>query len=303
MGTQFWWIFDALVIIVAAAFIYSNAKRGMTKVLVMSLGYLVVSVVASFLSAAIAPTLYEVMAKESVITSIQDVNRLTDFSRIFSDAINMKQYGTNMNKAEVHFVLENSIDQNFDMMLYHKINEKCEYEVDTFEAFHENLEEAFLIEYGAKLEEYLPVYVRRSFEAAYAEDPDLMYRMIRMFYQESHTATEIAEYIEEQFAREPSEEVYRIFVFLAIFSLIMVFVAFIASMLEYRLVFNVTRVKDHVLGGLLGIIEACVMLVLLTQVIQLIVMLGGGSLLCFNEETIEASYLFRPLYTSLNRLL
>ena len=45
------------------------------------------------------------------------------------------------------------------------------------------------------------------------------------------------------------------------------------------------------------------MLILLTLLVRLLVMLGGGDLLCFNEPTIRASKIFSFLYNHLDFIL
>ena len=57
------------------------------------------------------------------------------------------------------------------------------------------------------------------------------------------------------------------------------------------------------MGAVLGILESCAMIILLTMAVRLLVQLGGGEFFCFNDEAIEKTMVFRTLYNSLGSVL
>lgn len=303
MTTQFWWIFDVLVLVVAIYFIYSNAKRGMTKVLVMCIGYIVATVVSSVLSAVSASTLYEILARDSNLEAIEEMNREFDAAQVLADTINDQRYGVTLEKSTVEAFLLPPDTADCIPKLYDHIVRKSGYEPVAQLRFHYLLQDAFIEAYSETMLDYLPDYAAAQLREICAEDSSVMYTIIENMYSSTVSARSAATYIEDTFVQKSTIEVFRIFIYLILFSIIMVFAALLASMLEHRLFFNVSQITDHLLGGVLGLIEAGVMLVLLTIVTRMLILLGGGKLFCFNEETVMASKLFRYLYEQLGILL
>ncbi len=303
MDTQFWWIFDALVVVLALYFIYSNAKRGLTKVFVMAIGYIVATLFSSVLSAVAAPTFYELIARDNNITSIREINSQMDVAQVFFDEIKEKRYGVSVEKSKIRTYLLPPDTESYDIKLYEYVNHRCGYQVATQQAFTAMLQDAFVEEYGQLLEAHLPSYVNAKFQEMYAEDRTLVTRVLDQMYSEKNTTRDFAIYIEDTFVMDSTIEVFRIFIYLILFSIIMVIAALIASMMEYRLIFNVRPFMEHFLGGCIGLIEAGVIVVLLTIAVRLLILLGGGTLLCFNEPTVMASKLFRFFYNQLEILL
>ncbi|MBR6762000.1 MAG: hypothetical protein IKM30_08210 [Oscillospiraceae bacterium] len=303
MDTPFWWIFDALVVVLALFFIYSNAKRGLTKVFIMAIGYIVATLFSSVLSAVAAPTFYELVARDSNISTIREINSEMDVAQVFFDEIKEKRYGVTIEKSKIRTYLLPPDTESYDVKLYEYVNHRCGYQVTTQQAFSAMLQNAFAEEYGELLKSHLPNYAYAQFQEMFAEDQTLVTTVLDQMYSEKNTTRDFAIYIEDTFVKNSTIEVFRIFIYLILFSVMMVFAALIASMMEYRLIFNVRPFMEHLLGGFIGVIEAGIMVALLTISVRLLILLGGGTLLCFNEPTVMASKLFRFFYNQLSILL
>lgn len=302
MSTQFWWIFDVLVVAIVAYVIYSNAKRGLTKVLIMNIGYIIATLLASVLSIVAAPTLYESVARSSDITAFQTVNSKIDFTDVFVNAIDAEKYGFEIDPNRVETILR-SKDGNYDAALFAYTTEKVGTEPTTPGHFSELMRDAFVRAYSAELSERLPRYALANFRKQVTENPEVVSSMVYEICASGKSAEEIAESLEDAFALEPTKEVLRIFVYLIIFSILMVIAALIGAMMENRLFFNLRKSSEHSLGALLGLIEAGAMITLFTIIVRLLVQLGGGDLLCFNDPTIEESKIFSFFYDHLSVLL
>lgn len=302
-ATQFWWVFDALVVLVAAWVIFSNGRRGINKVLVLSIGYLIATIAGSVVATIAAPVIYEISAKESNLETIQEVNNKFDVTQCFCDALDAQHYGTTIERGRIQALLLPPNTDNFDQNIYAYLNNKCGGQVATPMAFKKVLCDAFTKDYGKALGDNLPYYAEVNFKEAMSKDPALIHTMLTEFYSISATDKEKAAFVEEHFLQDTTMQIFTIFVFLVVFSVIMVFAALIANSTQYTLFFNISAVKDHILGAMLGLIEAAVMLVLLTFAVRLLVLLFGGNLLCFNDETIEGTRIFKFLYEQLDLLL
>lgn len=303
MSTFFWWIFDALVIIICVYVIYSNGKRGVTKVLVLGIGYFVSSLTASLVSMAMAPVLYEGVTQDTTVSAIENAHQHFDLAGCISSAINTQQYGFTVDKGTIKGYMESDDTDRLVGRIYTLLKHKNGgADVLNIDQTRKIIYDAVRTNYGKALNDYLPAYVQSNFEKSTVSDPYLMRELISLMRNPA-TGKQAVEFSEESFAKEPTLEVLQIFSYLIIFSIIMVIAAVIAAMLENTLFFNNTRSKERVLGALVGIIEAVTVLMLMTLVVRLLVMLGGGRLLCFNDPTIQESKLFRHFYNHLDIIL
>lgn len=304
MSTSLWWVFDLILVAVVIYVIAVNAKRGLTKTLLLNIGYVLTTAVASLLAAVAAPALYQTVAYDNNISGIVTANDHMDFSEIFLDAVNAQKYGFTMDRATMDRVLKDSkITPTFDEYLFEYVQKKSDSNFSTQEEFSGVLRNAFAEKYGAQLDERLPHYVRMYFDKQNREDPALMNDLITAFYDSSMSQKERADVLESRFAAYPTTEVLQVFIFLIIFSVIMVIVALISAMMQNRIFLNLRESTDHVLGGMFGLIEALAVIMLLTMIVRLLVLLPGGQFLCFDEATIADSKLFSFCYDHIGFLL
>jgi len=107
MSTSFWWVFDFLVVAIAVYIVIVNAKRGITKSIVLGIGYVLTTVAASLLAAVAAPALYQSVAYDNNITGIITANKHMDFAEVFSEAVNSQDYGYVMDAGAAEKILKN----------------------------------------------------------------------------------------------------------------------------------------------------------------------------------------------------
>lgn len=304
MASDFWWVFDALVVVIAIGVIVSNAKKGLTKVFVLCMGYLIATVVAAFASAAAAPSLYETVARPSNMAAIEEVNDSIDVAQCFKDAIDEHKYGAVLSKKKIEQYLAPPNTAKFDKNLYYYVNEECGYQsTETLMEFKQILTDAFVDEYCSQLEERLPGYFCASFTQQMNSNPALINTVLEQLYKVNNSSEDSAGYIEDNFGAEPTTECFRIFVYIIIFSIVMIIAGIIANATKYRIYFNVLTGTDRFLGALLGFIEAAAVVIITTLVIRLIVLIGGGEFMCFNEETISQTYIYKYIYAQLGILI
>lgn len=296
-------IYDILVILIIAYVIYTNAKRGFGKVLVFGIGYIVATLLASVLAGVAAPSCYEVMARDSNLAAIHEANEHVDFTEVYLDMINEQDYGFTANKREISDLMYDIRNGEFDDRLYQFVIARTGESAVDQEAFRTLIRQTFTKVYGAQLEDRMPEYVCRDFEKSVEAKPQLMRDMMRACFDRNQSPDEIAEKIEDLFSAETTTEVIQILLYLILFSILMVIAAFIGSMLQNKMFFNIRNTTDHVLGGMIGILEAGVMITLLTLIVRLIVLLTGEKTMMFSESTINSSMLFSFFYHNIRILL
>lgn len=299
----FWWVFDALLVIVIAWVVFANARKGMTKVLVMCIGYIVATLAASVLSAVAAPTMYEVFVQESNINAIVQVNKEVDITECLCEILKDQNYGIEIEQGRIQTFLLPPDTDKFDQNIYNYVNAKCGYQVSSLMDFKKMLTNEFAERYGEALGNHLPYYAEVNFRRQMTSDPATIHTMFTEFYSMYSTELDNAAYVQETFVKDTTIHLFQMFTYVVIFSVVMVFAALFSKLLQYSLIFNVKKTTDHLLGAVIGIIEAAVMVLLMTLVIRLIVVLCGGELMCFNEETIQATRVFKYLYNHTDLLL
>ncbi len=303
MSASAWWLYDILVLGVFIYVIISNARRGLAKVLVLSIGYAVVTIAAGVLASVGAPNLYHSVAADTNITNFETANKHMDFAKLFSDCVRNGNYGAALDDEELKRRIKNARNRDFTESLYEYVCKAAKSDSIDETEFRSSLMNVFIREYGEELDERLPHYVRMNFENKVRANPSLMNQTIADIYDPSKNMTDCAEIEEALFGEETTIEVLRIFLYLILFSVMMVVVALIGAMTQKSIFINISKKADHAIGGLIGIFEAGAMLILLTLLIRLIILLSGGGGRYFNENEINASIIFSFLYEHLRMLI
>ena len=303
MGTEFWWIFDALVIMIAAYIIYSNIKRGLTRVFVLNIGY----VIAIFLSGLVAlnagPLIYQSSVQDSHLEDLEEVVSSVDVPKAMADAVDARRLGFRCDPAKVRDCLSAPHTDQYASLLYEYLNGRYGKQICDFTDFQKMLRESYVYAYTKALDEKLPRYVSKNFAAQIDDNADVMTELLEITYEKYAYTGKIAAEFEKRFCVDPSVEILRMLVFVACFSVIMIIVAVIASLMKNTLFFNATGASERFFGGVLGLSEMLALLILFTILVRLIVLLGGGETLCFNDPTIAESKLFSVLYNHLSMLI
>lgn len=297
MNTQFWWIFDALVAIIAVIVIYSNAKRGITKVLVVGIGYIIATIAASLVCVPAASAVYASVAAGSDLAALERVGKQVSISDIYGDIIDGENLGFNADRNVIKAYMQNSTPDVYTQDIYRYMNRRNGDVVMELDEFQGMLRTQLTERYGAALSEEVPEYVRMNFEKKMTADPEA-YTELMSRLSSGHAA----EYVEETYAKEPTLQVLQIFCYLILFSILMVIAAVLSATLENKIFFNNTMRKERILGGMMGLLEALALLILMTMIVRLIVMLSGGDALCFNEPTIAKSKVFNYFYSYVNKM-
>ena len=303
MVSHFGWIFDVCLIAIIVLVIRSNAKRGATKVVILSVGYIVSSLAASLIASAGAESVYRSVAQRNTVSAIEAVNEKVDLISAFKETIDSGKYGFSSDPQEISKILYSEDRDHFDSLLYDYAFAHGGATVGHKTEFMNRLRDSFIQAYGEAMDKKLPAYVRSKFETAVLDDSDVMRKIVTAQFDQRLSVREKATRIEVLFAQKPTIEVMRMFVYLILFSILMILAAVIAAIAENRLFLNLTKARERFFGGVLGLLEVVAMIVLFTIVVRLLVLIGGGEILCFSEEAIRNSFLFRMIYDNMNTLI
>lgn len=293
MGSRFWWLYDVAAICLIVLTIYGNARRGFKRNFIIILGYLFCGLLASVISVAIAQPVYDTVVRDSNVEAVSDVIHDYDAAKEITECLNSQGYGIHADKAKVNAYLSPAYS-TFDQDIYRYVNRLSFSTVATPEQFREILEQNFIDTFGGQLEKAMPAYVRDSM-AENIQENDTMYMQIMLQLCSGKGNNVAASEMVDLFVREPTIRVVNMFLFVTIFCFLMSLVAVAAKNMEAKMTIPVTPAANHVLGGLLGIVEALMVLWIMAIFLKMIIMTGTSSNF-FSEETVQETHLLRYLY-------
>lgn len=295
MGSQFWWFYDILAVALALFIIYLNAKRGFKKNFLIIIGYVLSAVVTSVTSAMLAEPVYTWLIRESNLYAFEQVLSDYDGTAVIQDALDKQEYGARFDEKKIDIYLSPA-KADFEDELYRYVNQTCDYTVTTPTEFRNILRGAFIESFGSLMAKQMPLYARLSLEDKLADNDTLYVETMQHIYGETGSTRQITTYLEDTYVKDDCIRIINSFLFVAIFCCLMSLIAVLAKKLEPRIYFNIYPVVDHTAGGLLGILEALMLLCLLCIFLRLLFVTASDTMLVLNEETILKSRLFRYIY-------
>lgn len=295
MGSQFWWFYDILAVALALFIIYLNAKRGFKKNFLVIIGYVLSAVVASVTSAMLAEPVYTGLIRESNLYALDQVLSDYDGTAVIQNALDKQEYGAKFDEKKIDIYLSPA-KADFEDELYRYVNQTCDYTVTTPTEFRNILRGAFIESFGSLMAKQMPLYARLSLEDKLADNDTLYVETMQHIYGETGSMRQITAYLEDTYVKDDCIRIINSFLFVAIFCCLMSLIAVLAKKLESRIYFNIYPVVDHTAGGLLGILEALMLLCLLCIFLRLLFVTASDTMLVLNEETILKSRLFRYIY-------
>lgn len=295
MGSQFWWFYDILAVALTLFIIYLNAKRGFKKNFLIIIGYVLSVVVTSVTSAMLAEPVYTWLIRESNLYAFEQVLSDYDGTAVIQDALDKQEYGARFDEKKIDIYLSPA-KADFEDELYRYVNQTCDYTVTTPTEFRNILRGAFIESFGSLMAKQMPLYARLSLEDKLADNDTLYVETMQHIYGETGSTRQITTYLEDTYVKDDCIRIINSFLFVAIFCCLMSLIAVLAKKLEPRIYFNIYPVVDHTAGGLLGILEALMLLCLLCIFLRLLFVTASDTMLVLNEETILKSRLFRYIY-------
>ncbi len=259
------------------------------------IGYVLSVVVTSVTSAMLAEPVYTGLIRESNLYAFDQVLSDYDGTAVIQNALDKQEYGAKFDEKKIDIYLSPA-KADFEDELYRYVNQTCDYTVTTPTEFRNILRGAFIESFGSLMAKQMPLYARLSLEDKLADNDTLYVETMQHIYGETGSMRQITAYLEDTYVKDDCIRIINSFLFVAIFCCLMSLIAVLAKKLESRIYFNIYPVVDHTAGGLLGILEALMLLCLLCIFLRLLFVTASDTMLVLNEETILKSRLFRYIY-------
>lgn len=292
MGTQFAWFYDAVAAALLLIFLYAGGKRGLIRSVLMVIGYILAVFAAQFVSKTAAPILYEKFAQEKIVSIIEENIENINITNEIKKVLGFETLGITVEDEEIkNIISSNSGDLSEDIRLF--ISEKTGGVEVPKADIDEKLNTAFNSSFISSFIDTLPGDIAEAFSAYFQQGSQKISETIKVLTTSSADA---AKYIEINIVRNSILPIIRLLIFILVFTFAVIVVKMIT-----RLFSGFNRVPlagpvNMLLGAVLGLAEGLAVLYLISLILHALIILSGDSMIVFNNQTIQNTYLFKFIY-------
>lgn len=290
MGTNFWWIYDLICIAVIVLCVYGGAKKGFSKIIIMVIGCVVSIFLAFTVSKHSSQFIYDKFIKESSIKAVSEMIEEYSPAASVKEVIESQDYGAVVEESKIKSILasEDSVER-----LYEYANQAAGSVVDTHENFVTTLTTGFTELFARQLGVKLPPYVTHELTDRISGNQELFVETTEMLMK---SPDKVPEYIEENFIRKPALKLIKAFVFIICYFIFMTIIRVVINRtFKFGLLNGFDRL-DKAFGGILGLIQAAVVLVVLAVAVKILIHIAESSGSFISYETVEKTKLFRLIF-------
>ncbi|MBQ4464798.1 MAG: hypothetical protein II916_02390 [Oscillospiraceae bacterium] len=283
MGTQFWWFYDALAVVMTAGIVYAVVAKGFNKV-VFQLAAFAVAILVGVLGANfLAPKVYDELFRSSIEGSIQSVLDDEEF-----DIYEQVSENLALSAAED--------EETMDAETLHKTFQRVQNAPTP--AFEDWYLTAFGNVFAQRLnnvKKFHPIVGKPTAAEALAADPVQMFGVLSTLESRSNTPLR-AQLLTEALYRDNYTQLVRLALFLIIELVMLIICSIISSMTGDLEESMHLRRADHVMAFPVALVEVAAMLMVVCVTVRLIAQITDGEMLLFNQPTIDQTYIFRFIY-------
>lgn len=283
MGTQFWWFYDVLAVSMTVIIGYAVIAKGFNKV-VFQLAAFVLSVAVGIAGANfIAPRVYDELFREKIgnsILSILDDEEFDIYEQVSESLALSAAEGEETPTADAlrktylaalrsdSVMPEDWYFEAFGNVLGTRLNS-----VQKMHPIHQEQRFCDLLDQGGWLD------------------------LLSAFEADSHPEA-AKEQLEAACYRENYTQLVRLSLFLIIELVMLIISCIIASMTDHLEESMHLRRGNHLLAVPVALVEAASLLLVLCVTVRLIVQLTDSEMLLFNQPSVNATFLFKYIYSA-----
>lgn len=300
MGTQFWWFFDAVTAAVLLVVVFLAGRKGFAKTLIMTIGCAASILLGVALSGAVSGFVYGSAIEHGNVKNLKETLSSTDLSADTKTYIEGLGYNVKVNDNKVAEIFLEGGDLNGALYKYvNNINGKI---VDTEENFRQKMTQGFAEIMGSVFTKALSDYAGEAVHDKIITDMSKLPEAIMLIETQAQAAdvtdySEAAKLLEKEYSADAYKDMISLIAFAAVSVVVLLVVMNIArKMNEGEAIGRVGDIADHVIGGVFGVIEAAVLMLIVASLVRLVVMFGSSEMILFNEESINKTYVFKHIY-------
>lgn len=292
MGSSFWWFYDAIIITLICGLVYKNAKKGFVKSIMMIVSYAVAVLVAFPISSLVSNRIYDSYIRDKSVEAVESTVSNFRIEKEIKNIIDQSNFGVQISEEEISAILNSTSDLTVDEQIMSLVKAKSG-KVIADNGLKENLESHISNRITNRLGDEIPSFVARSVAETTTKNKTLFSDTVKAL---GSSPSESANFIEENYLRPVTVNVIRIIVFLVLFFVLSLILSISLARLDEVLVSAGVSKYDGLLGGVIGFVEAMIVIVLVVFLVKLLVTISDGTLVFFNEDTIERTKVFRLFY-------
>jgi len=281
-------IFDIGTILIILVYVLVNAKRGFAKIFISILGYILAIVLGSIVSDTLAEPIYNNVLKSETINNVQQVLDEHDVSTSISDRITQDTYGIKISDEKLKKVISSSDG------MYNAINGTDGNELISKDKIVNLIGESIEDEISKPLKSILPGSVVDYMMNSIKSNSDTLYSTASVLVQDDANP---AEYIEQTFVRPILIYIIKMSIFFIVFLIVMIIVKMISKSMENNdSTPTIVTATNKLLGAILGLLQAIILLLIISIVLKFLVSVNGNVSEILNEDTIQNTKIFKYIY-------
>ncbi len=291
MASELFWFFDALALGILLVAMYFGGRRGLMKSVVTVVLTVAVIVVSWFGAEIASPIIYDNLLKDKIVAGLDNTTESADPAQTTHDAINDADLGVEIPDSEITRLL--GIDGDFFANLTTELKkngasddaEKIQTEMK--ESVTEKMLTTLLDGWAA------PETVADILETLQGTT-DSINGVLDVFISGDKSAT--AQVFEETVLGPAIKGILRVLIFVLLLIVLKLITNPIAGLFKFVNEIPIIGPVNKLFGGVLGIVEGAVIVIIVALLVRLTVFLSEGSLMFLNIDTIDKTYIFKYFY-------
>ncbi len=291
MASELFWFFDALALGILLVAMYFGGRRGLMKSVVTVVLTVAVIVVSWFGAEIASPIIYDNLLKDKIVAGLDNTTESADPAQTTHDAINDADLGVEIPDSEITRLL--GIDGDFFANLTAELKkngasddaEKIQTEMK--ESVTEKMLTTLLDGWAA------PETVADILETLQGTT-DSINGVLDVFISGDKSAT--AQVFEETVLGPAIKGILRVLIFVLLLIVLKLITNPIAGLFKFVNEIPIIGPVNKLFGGVLGIVEGAVIVIIVALLVRLTVFLSEGSLMFLNIDTIDKTYIFKYFY-------
>lgn len=290
MGSNFWWIYDIVTVVIIIFSVYRCSKKGFSKIVVTALGCAVSLVAAFAVSRSCSGMIYDKFFKENNVKLVEAA--LKDYcpEDVIKSILEKNELSGILSNDKIKEILKDgdSLDR-----LYDYANQEAAREYISEKEFDKDLINGFAQSFAAQVGVSLPPYVAEELTSHISDNRELYLETINMLVNEP---SKVPSYIEENYIRDIAKKAVSSAAFLVVFCVLMTIVFIISGKsVQFGLLNGYDRL-DKFAGGVLGLIAAAAAVIMIAMAVKLMINMMDKENSFISLNTVEKTKFFRLFY-------
>jgi uncharacterized membrane protein required for colicin V production len=290
MGGNFWWIFDAVVVVSAVLCVIHCAGKGFSKIIVTAIGCVASFAIAWMISKSAADMVYEKVFMKGNIEAVRIATEDYNPEDVIKMIIENNELSGVLSNEKIKNILEgeDSLEK-----LYNYANSEASNILDTKDGFEKNIINEFAKVFSSQVGANLPPYVAEGILSNISGNKEMFLSTVDMIMTNSDR---LPEHIEENYIRKPAKRIVSATIFLIVFFVLMTIIILVANKSGKFGLLNGYDRLDKFAGGVLGCIEAISIIMIFAFIVKIIINISSDNNSFINVNTIEKTLLFKHFY-------